>query len=152
MRPPTPRLLLVVTGGTVPSVEEDRGDFIPIFTKALQSPPGDPRCVVIPLDIRDADESDPLPDLELLDGVIVTGSPAMVGDDEPWMRYGVRLVKHALENDVPLLGVCFGHQLIGVAAGADVGPNPQGREMGSVEVEVIADEHDPLLGGLPQFF
>jgi GMP synthase (glutamine-hydrolysing) len=55
--------------------------------------------------------------------------------------------------DVPVLGICFGHQLLAQALGGNVVQNPQGREIGTVELK--ATEHaeaDPLFEGLPAAF
>ena len=53
----------------------------------------------------------------------------------------------AVQAGVPTLGVCYGHQLLGDALGADVGVNPAGREIGVVDVEL---DDDPLFEGLPR--
>jgi len=37
---------------------------------------------------------------------------------------------------IPVLGVCFGHQLLARAAGGDVVENPRGREIGTVRVQL----------------
>jgi GMP synthase (glutamine-hydrolysing) len=47
------------------------------------------------------------------------------------------------------LGICFGHQLLGQALGGEVAKNPRGREIGSVAVELLAEE--ALLGREPRF-
>src|SRR5690606_26145464 len=44
-------------------------------------------------------------------------------------------------------GICFGHQLLAEALGGRVEPNPRGREMGTVQIELV--ERDPLLGADP---
>jgi GMP synthase (glutamine-hydrolysing) len=51
----------------------------------------------------------------------------------------------------PLLGVCFGHQLIAQAQGGLVAPNPRGREIGTVRLTARANG-DPLFAGLPETF
>ena len=51
---------------------------------------------------------------------------------------------------LPLFGICYGHQLLAHALGGEVGYNPAGREMGTVDLELhphAAD--DPLFAGLP---
>jgi len=58
------------------------------------------------------------------DAVVILGSRASVHDDLPWLRglsaWLAPIVSGSV--DVPLLGVCFGHQLIAWLAGAPVGP------------------------------
>ena len=49
-----------------------------------------------------------------------------------------------------ILGVCFGHQVLGRALGADVGPKSRGRMMGSVDVTLTTP--DPLMDALPRSF
>jgi GMP synthase (glutamine-hydrolysing) len=147
---PNPRLLVLVTGGTLPAVEERRGDFARMFTEGLRA--GVPEAHVECVDCMQHEEHDPLPALHEFAGVVMTGSPAMVGEDAGWMRWGVRVIERCLADGVPYLGVCFGHQMLGVALGADVGANPSGREMGTVEVTLTPDDDDPLLGALPARF
>jgi GMP synthase (glutamine-hydrolysing) len=50
----------------------------------------------------------------------------------------------------PVLGICFGHQLIAQALGGEVQRNPRGREIGTVRVQRVAD--DPIFVGLPRAF
>jgi GMP synthase (glutamine-hydrolysing) len=93
-----------------------------------------------------------LPDPRDYAGVIVSGSPASLATDAPpaWMDDAAQLVRRAHEVGTPLLGVCFGHQLIGHAFGGRVINNPWGWEVGTRHVEVTdAGRADPLFAGLP---
>ena len=40
----------------------------------------------------------------------------------------------------PTLGICFGHQLLAQALGGNVVQNPRGREIGTVDLEVVESE------------
>src|SRR5881392_655708 len=72
-------------------------------------------------------------DLHKPDGVIVTGSPLSVMEKAPWM---LELGQDLLRLSMPVLGVCFGHQLLAKAAGGEVVLNPRGREIGTVRVQL----------------
>lgn len=143
-------IAILQTGETLPELVPESGGFFAMFTAALTAHGEDVETVLV--DVTARAEHDPAVDVERFDGIIVTGSPAMVAEDTPWMRWGVRTLQHAVQLQVPLLGVCFGHQLLGVAMGADVGPNPRGREIGSVEVVRYEETTDLLLDEGPQRF
>lgn len=60
------------------------------------------------------------------DAVLLTGSHADSFSQEPWVLTLRQRVQELLESRKKLLGVCFGHQLIGLCLGARVGRAPQG--------------------------
>jgi carbamoyl-phosphate synthase small subunit len=49
------------------------------------------------------------------DGVFLSNGP---GDPEP-CDYAIAATREILDSGVPLFGICLGHQLLGLAAGAD---------------------------------
>ncbi|HEV8323205.1 MAG TPA: gamma-glutamyl-gamma-aminobutyrate hydrolase family protein, partial [Myxococcota bacterium] len=66
--------------------------------------------------------------------------------------FGAQL-RAAVEAGVAVLGVCYGHQLVGQLFGGRVARNPAGREIGTVRVQLtLAGRADPLLGQLPGGF
>lgn len=108
------------------------------------------------LDVRRPYAGDPLP--EVLrpgpgghDAVLVLGGAMNAEQDHlfDWLGPTKGLLRAAVERDVPVLGVCLGHQLLAVALGGRVERNPQGRQEGLVPVgwEPSAAQ-DPLLGPL----
>ncbi len=94
-----------------------------------------------------------LPSAKDYDGVIVTGSGAMVSDREDWSERSADWLRDAAEAGKPLFGICYGHQLIAHALGGAVDYNPRGREMGTVAVRLEPDAaHDPLFSAMPSCF
>ena len=86
-------------------------------------------------------------------GVIVTGSGAMVTDRLEWSESSAKWLAAAARAGTPVLGICYGHQQLAHALGGEVGDNPVGREMGTVELELRpAAADDPLFAGLPGRF
>jgi GMP synthase (glutamine-hydrolysing) len=87
------------------------------------------------LDVRHPYRGDALPaDLESHDALLVLGGAMGANDDAtcPWLTPTKDLVRVAAEAAVPTLGICLGHQLVAVALGGEVGPNPHGQQLGLV--------------------
>lgn len=94
-------------------------------------------------------EGEALPEAAVPRAVVITGSAAMVTDRLEWSERAVPWLLEVLARETPLLGICYGHQLLAHALGGEVGPNPRGREIGTIEVDLTsAAASDPLLGGL----
>lgn len=62
------------------------------------------------------------PELEEVDGIVLSGSTASVYESghEDWLEPEKELVQRCIETETPLLGICFGHQLVNVALGGTV--------------------------------
>jgi GMP synthase (glutamine-hydrolysing) len=136
------RILLYKTGETDPTLVPHIGDYERWFARVI----GDDAA----LELHRAFER-PQHDLSGYDGMVISGSPRSLVEPEPWMDDAAEFVRRAEDAGVPVLGVCFGHQLIGYAYGGRVRQNPNGWEVGTVDVE-LTDEgaDDPLFTGLPR--
>lgn len=108
--------------------------------------------------VANVERGDPLPPLGEgrrtgFAGAIITGSGAMVTDRHDWSERSARWLRDAAHAGVPLFGICYGHQLIAHALGGEVGYNPVGREMGTIDLELHPHAAaDPLFRGLPAQF
>ena len=136
------RILLYKTGETDPNLVPHIGDYERWFSRVL----GDDYA----LEVHCAFDK-PQHQLTGYDGMVITGSPRSLVEPEPWMEDAAAFVRDADAAGVPVLGVCFGHQLVGYAFGGQVRTNPNGWEVGTVDVE-LTDEgaSDPLFAGLPR--
>jgi len=72
----------------------------------------------------------PIGGLEGYDGVAITGSALNVCDGGPEITGQIELAREVLKAKTPLFGSCWGLQVVTVAAGGTVRPNPKGREIG----------------------
>lgn len=133
-----PRVLVVVAGAPGPAVRARHGAFDRWFGELLAPA----------AEVRFASPSE-LPAPDASDGVVVTGAYASVTERAPWMdALGEWLLDAS--RSAPVLGICFGHQLLAHALGGRVERNPRGPEAGTREVELTpAGRSDPLLAGLP---
>jgi len=138
------QVLLVKTGGTIKKIKPQYKDFEDWFARYA----GIPNFLQV-----DVFRQQALPMPETVDAVLVTGSDAMVSDREDWSEHTAAWLKTAIDKGVPVLGVCYGHQLLAYALGGQVGPNPRGRQIGTVEARLTSEgNNDPLLGSLPETF
>jgi GMP synthase (glutamine-hydrolysing) len=136
-------ILIVKTGSTLPEIAARRGDFEDWIGNALgaNAPLTDVLSVFDEREIA-------FPEPNSLAGVVVTGSSAMVSHAEPWSERTAEWLRSIVELETPCLGICYGHQLLAKAMGGQVGPNPRGREIGTVTVDFADAHNDPLLGFL----
>ncbi|TCZ81436.1 glutamine amidotransferase [Lysobacter sp. N42] len=140
-----PPFLILETGQPVASMRRHGG--FPHWIRTAAALGRDAAVVV------DVERGQPLPTHDGWAGVIVTGSGAMVTDRHDWSETTAVWLREAAHGGLPLLGICYGHQLIAHALGGEVGWHPDGREMGTVEVQRLAPANDdPLFSGLPDRF
>ena len=100
---------------------------------------------------RHAVAGDPLPAADELAGIVSLGGrqSATRADDDPFLATEMALLRAALDDDMPVLGMCLGAQLLAVAAGGKV-VNSGRMYAGWPDLAVVpAAAADPVFGGLP---
>jgi len=137
-------ILIIKAGETLPYLYQRRGDFedwiMAPLEKTLMS-----FSVVSPY--KENLPSDPTG----FAGVIITGSHSMVTVKEAWSEQTAAWIPRVIESEIPLLGICYGHQLLAHAMGGVVGNFPTGVELGTVQVTLTDEAHkDSLFKGLPK--
>jgi GMP synthase-like glutamine amidotransferase len=79
----------------------------------------------------------PLPDPEACEAVLITGSPFGVYDSTPWMDSLRAFIRGAYHGKTPMVGVCFGHQVIADALGGVVRKSEKGWGIGRHTYDVL---------------
>ena len=143
---PMKPLIIIKAGSTFPSVKPVMGDFEDWVVCGCGLSADNFSVIHIT-------ENQALPAFDQISGVIITGSHAMVTDQEPWMQTLASWIPAVVDRSIPLLGICFGHQLLAQAMGGYVDYHPQGLEMGTVAITLTEEgRQDMLFDNLPDNF
>jgi GMP synthase (glutamine-hydrolysing) len=121
---------------------EDLGTFTEVLEKQGA------RCRVIQLYHGEM----PAEEWERIRALIILGGPMGVYDEEqfPFLRWEKRIIRAAVDEAMPLLGVCLGAQLIAATLGAPVYHGPV-KEIGWSPISITPHgQVDSLLGYLPE--
>ncbi len=80
------------------------------------------------------------PDPETIDAILITGAKYNAFDSDEWIVRLVQFTKRCLEGGrIRAIGICFGHQIIARALGAELGRNTRGWEVSVVEHELTTE-------------
>lgn len=138
-------ILIIKAGSTLPEYGAQKGDFEDWISAGL----GDEH----PVQTIDVTKSDTLPDAGQFAAAVITGSHCMVTDHLPWSEAVARWLSQAVSQGLPVLGICYGHQLLAYTLGGEVGNNPRGSEYGTTMVHLHPSSHeDPLFSQMPDKF
>lgn len=85
----------------------------------------------MPWELVCLDEHLPVPeDLDAVSGLVFMGGDMSVNTPLSWIERELALAAKAYDVGIPMMGVCFGGQLISKALGGKVEKSPKGREIG----------------------
>ncbi len=141
-----PTILIIKTGDTFADLIGSFGDFEDWIRRGLGVGEAQVREVNAPA-------FEPLAEPGTFSGAVIAGSHAMVTQNLDWsLRVEAWLVP-VVAAGIPVLGICYGHQLLAKALGGKVDFHPDGLEIGTIPITLTAEAlSDPLLQGLPQVF
>jgi GMP synthase-like glutamine amidotransferase len=124
------RIGLLRCGRVHPAAREDGGCYPELFASLLAA---------YPLEITtfDADHGELPSSPDDLDGWIISGARASVLDAAGWLDDTAAFVGQALAAERPVVGVCFGHQLLAKLSGGRVERAAGGWGLGVLPYEVV---------------
>ncbi|KAM0336558.1 hypothetical protein ACHAPQ_004051 [Fusarium lateritium] len=130
------RLAVLECDTPLPSLVQKRGSYAEVFRDLLSKGLKDDslaskvKDLSLELSKWDVVTAQEYPNPEDVDGLLLTGSRHTSFADDPWILKLVEYVKkvHTIP-DKPIVGICFGHQIIGRALGAKVAVSPGGWEV-----------------------
>ena len=142
-----PRSVVILkTGSTFPDLARKYGDFEHWVENGLALTDGSTYVV-------DSRNADVLPDPRSVTATVITGSHDMVTEVSQGIESTSVWLRDLVAERVPILGICYGHQLLAHALGGEVGYHPQGLDVGTATVRCLpAGREDPLLSALPPTF
>jgi GMP synthase-like glutamine amidotransferase len=136
------RITIIETGHIPRKYRERHGSFPDMFARMIRA--ADPS---VTFDVVSIPDGEALPDARGLEAILITGAAAGVYDGLDWIAPLEEFVRTAHANRTPLVGVCFGHQLIAQALGGTVRKSEKGWGIGrhvyrvTPDNGVIAGEH-----------
>ena len=127
--------ITIIETGLVPREHRERhGSFPDMFERMVRAE--DPAATVEVVSIPNGDA---LPDPSKLEAVLITGAAAGVYDGLAWIAPLEEFVRTAYANKTPMVGVCFGHQLIAQALGGTVRKSEKGWGIGRHVYQVLPE-------------
>lgn len=140
------KLFVIKAGSTFAETAGRHGDFDEMILQGLDLDNEQTRVI-------DAPSAEALPDVGSCHGVVISGAHCMVTDNLPWSLAIERWIPEVIAAEIPLLGICYGHQLLGRAMGGIVQDHPKGKEVGTVDIHLNQwGKEDLLFKDLPETF
>lgn len=124
---------ILQTGSVPPEMVEEHGSYLTMFEQMLQR--ADPSFSAALWNINEEHEIPNSP--QDADGWIITGSKHGVYEDHPWIEPLKTFLREAHAAKAPIVGVCFGHQILAEALGGKVVKSDRGWGCGVHEYSVL---------------
>lgn len=120
---------ILMTGHALPEVQADRGDYDSMFAKLLEGYGFEFETYDV---VNESYPNSP----DEMDGWIITGSKHGAYEDHPWIPPLEEFIRATHAAGVPMVGICFGHQIIAQALGGKVVKFDGGWAVGGTDYDI----------------
>ncbi|EAR59970.1 glutamine amidotransferase-related protein [Neptuniibacter caesariensis] len=125
------KLGILVTGDTTGELNAKYGSFTSMFIDLFEQQGVD--LTYLAYDLREGQ----FPyNINECDAWLITGSEHGVYDKLPWMQPLEAMIREIIAAELPLIGICFGHQIMASAMGAMVEKSDKGWGLGHATYQV----------------
>ncbi|GLR87505.1 type 1 glutamine amidotransferase [Bradyrhizobium iriomotense] len=128
------RITIIETGSIPRKHRERHGSFPDMFERMIRT-----ECPSAAFDVVSIPNGEAPPDARGLEAILITGAAAGVYDGLDWIAPLEEFVRTAHANKTPMVGICFGHQLIAQALGGVVRKSDKGWGIGRHVYQVAPD-------------
>ncbi len=136
------KIIVLKTGDTFLDIQTRLDDFEDWIIKGMEVD----RHLI---QVVDLPRGESLPQVKSCKGIVIAGSHAMVTEERSWSVDIEKWIPRCIQAKTPVLGICYGHQLLAKAMGGKVDFHPQGIEIGTVSIEMVDnDSSDPIFRGI----
>jgi GMP synthase-like glutamine amidotransferase len=119
---------ILQTGMAPDALKDDLGDYPDLFARLLADKGFNFET------FRVVDGEFPA-SVNTCDGWLITGSRHGAYEDHPWIPPLEDFIREAYAAHVPMVGICFGHQIVAQAMGGKVERNPNGWAVGATDYD-----------------
>jgi GMP synthase-like glutamine amidotransferase len=119
------RIGILQTGDAPEELQDQNGNYSDMFVRLLGQHDADFEFNIF----RVIDGQIP-DDVNLCEGWLITGSRFSVYGKQPWIPGLKEFIRRIIDADQPLVGICFGHQIIAEALGGRVEKSDKGWGLG----------------------
>ncbi|KAH7010077.1 class I glutamine amidotransferase-like protein [Ilyonectria destructans] len=132
------RMAILETDKTPSSISDTQGSYGDIVERLLrrgfkQAEGPIPELQVTKWDVVGAQS---YPQLDEIDGLFLTAGKYAAYDDYPWAFKLMDFLKESYQKRIPILAICYGHQILARALGGKVIKNPKGCELSVTKVNL----------------
>jgi len=133
------KLGILKTDTVRPEFVAEFGEYPDMFQSLLKA--ADPELEFLVYDVEEGEYPE---DIDVVDAYLITGSKSSVYEDKAWIHRLSDFVRELHQRGKPLVGICFGHQIIAQALGGKTVKSEKGWGVGAhtARFSALPDWHD----------